>query len=247
MSKIGIIFCLYNCESTLDSCLNAWKQVKNENFIYSCVSSPFKGYEDFNPPKDNTVELVRAAKIMDSHFVHEGHLAETEARGLCLQYLKMQECDTVFCVDGDEIFTIEQINKIIKYVENNPQSLWFKLSLKNYIFDEKTYLEEPFTPARIYRISAPPFKLGVFYQDNDISYVYNDQEVQNSVVKNKVIPQKIAWIKHLTWQSNENSRLKVQYQQKRWNLCSYEWKDGQIQFNEEYYKNKSKPKILKDV
>lgn len=249
MNKWGIIFCSYNSAETVKESLLSWKQVKSESpdkFVYSCVSVPFLEYKDFEIAEDNTIELVRAAQIMDSHFynVPEKYLKETDARGLCLQYLKMQECDYVFFVDTDEIYTVEEINKIIQYVESSPDVLWFKLSLKNYIFDEKSYLEEPFCPARIYRVSAPPFKLGVFYQDNDISYVYNDQEVQNSVVKNKVITQKIAWIKHLTWQSNENSRLKVNYQLKRWNLCSYEWKDGRIQFNEDFYKNKSKPKIL---
>ncbi len=248
MSKIGIIFCLYNCESTLDQCLNAWKQVKDERFVYSCVSAPFKGYEDFNPPKDNTIELVRAANIIDKHFTSETHLAEVDARGLCLQFLKMQECDLIWMVDGDEIYTVEDINKILDYVEKNQDVLWFKICLKNYVFDEKTYLELPFTPARIYRVSAPPFKLGVFYQDNDISFIYNDQEVNNTVIKNKVIPQNLVWVKHLTWQNNENSRLKCDYQLKRWNVCSYKWDkiENKLKFREEFYSGKQLPKVISE-
>ena len=246
MPKYGIIFCLYNCESTLDSCLDAWKQVKNERFVYSAVSAPFKGYEDFNPPKDNTIELVRAANIMDHHFYSKDFIAEIDARGYCLDYLKSNNCDIIWMVDGDEVYTVDQINNIIKYIEDNPSTAWFKLCLKNYIFDNSTYLEEPFTPARIYRVSARPFKLGTFYQDNDISYAYGENQVQNPAVKNKVVPKKVAWIAHYTWPSNEISKLKVNYQQKRWGLCSYEWADNKLQFSEDYYKNKPKPRVIKD-
>ncbi len=246
--KIGIIFCLYNCESTLNDCLNAWEQVGTNQFVYSCISTPFKGYEDFNPPVDNTVNLVRASEIMNAHFINESYLEETQARGLCLQYLKNENCDIIWMVDGDEIYTVEQIKSIIKYIENNPETTWFKLCLKNYIFDSKTYLEEPFIVPRIYRVTARPFELGTFYQDNDIDYIQTVGEtkvsIPNGFIKNKTIPQKLVWVSHLTWPSNENSRLKVEYQLKRWNLCSYSWKDGKLDFNPDYYKNKQLPKIL---
>lgn len=246
--KIGIIFTAFNCASTIEKCLESWISIKSKEFVYACVSVPFKQYQNRNIQEDNTVELIRAVNIMDYHVVEPKFIEETEARGLCLQYLKDQNCDLVFMVDGDELFTIENINNIIEYVDKNPNIAWFKLSLKNYVFNEQTYLEEPFTPARIYRTNFAPFKLGNFTDDNNICFSTNGKFIPDIALRSKTIPKETAWIKHITWMSNLSSKNKVLYQRARgWN-CSYSWNDikDELEFNPDYYKNKQLPKVIKE-
>lgn len=245
--KIGIIFCMFGNQDFVEPCLNAWKQVKNEFFVYSCVSAPFEGYEDLKVETDNTAELIRAANIMDFHFITDKYIKETDARQKCLDYLKEQNCDTVFLVDIDEFYTVEEVNKILEYVDKNKDVAWFKLSLKNYIFDDKTYLEQPFCPPRIYRVNFPPYKLDKFYQDNNIAYLnINNVSFPDSFIRNKTVPQSVAWISHYTWPSNETSKNKVFYQLKRWKTCSYQWneQENKLEFNPDYYKNKESPKFI---
>lgn len=253
--KYGIIFCAYNCASTVEKCLEPWKEIKNSQFVYSCVSVPFLQYKDSNILEDNTVELVHAANVMDYHITKPKFIQETEARGLCLQYLISQGCDIIIQVDGDELFILDNINNILDYVEKNPQAAWFKLSFKNYVFNENSYLEEPFTPARIYRVNHTPFRLGKFYNDNNIGYIYGYGDgltseqlpFSDGVVKNKIIPKEIAWIKHITWLNNETSKNKINYQKSRgWN-CSYAWDEEKgLIFNPEFYIGKSLPKLIKE-
>jgi len=251
INRIGIIFCAYNCAGTVMESLRSWSEIKQkypDQFVYSCISIPFKQYEDFELPEDNTIELVHAANIMDIHFTEPEYLTEIEARGLCLKYLKEQNCDTIWMVDNDEIYTVEEINNIINYIDQYPQIAWFRLSLKNYTFDKNSYLADPFTPPRIFRTNFPPFKLGLFRDDNNLLFNYDGKEVWDECLPNKTIPKSVAWIKHLSWLSNETSKNKVKYQKSRgWN-CSYEWDEinNKLIFNPVFYRGKQLPKVYKE-
>lgn len=246
--KIGIIFCAFNCADTIEECLKPWREVKDENFLYSCISAPFKQYENSGIPEDNTIKLVSESKLINKHFYDIGYPTEIEARGLCLDFLKKNGCDVIWQVDGDEVYTVEEINNILKYVEEYPQIAWFRLSLKNFVFDQNTYLADPFTPARIFRLSYPPFKAGSFRDDNNLSYIYGEgQDVWDECLANKIIPKEIAWITHYSWLSNETSKNKVKYQKDRgWN-CSYEWDEvnNKLIFNPQFYRGRELPKTIK--
>lgn len=240
MSKFGIIFTAFNSADTIERCLSPWAEIKNENFVYSCSTVPF---DKFAVDKvDNTAGIIKSKNIMDFHFVDSRAKSEIEARGICLEFLKTRNCDYVFLVDSDEFFTVEQISEIIKYVEKNDNFAWFKLSLKNYVFDEKTYLKEPFCPPRIFRLKFPPYELKDFREDNNLDYFHTVQkyEIPDLFLRNKQIPISVAWVKHLSWISNDRSRRKCEYQLKRWGKSSFQWneQENKLEFNNFYYDGK---------
>jgi hypothetical protein len=243
ITKIGLIFTVYNSQDSVMKCLEPWIKIKNNlsniQFVYSCVSVPF---EKFNAdPPDETVNIIKSTQIMDFLFADGQFKSEVESRGICLKYLKEIDCDIVWQVDlADEVYSIENIKNIVEYVAKNKNVAWFKLSLKNYFQTKNQYLAEPFTPARIFRVNFPPYKLHDFREDNNLTYFYQNAEIPDIFVKNKTIPKEICWIDHFSWSNPQRSKKKIEYQLLRWNKCSYRWNEEaqNIEFNPDYYKNK---------
>jgi len=248
--KIGIIFTAFNSADLILKCLDPWIKVKNtlnHQFVYSCVSVPF---EKFNIDKtDNTVELIKTTGIMDFLFADGQFKSEIAARGICLDYLKDNGCDFIWQVDADEFYTVEDITNIVNYIEKDKSTFWWKLCLKNYFQTDKQYLAEPFTPARIFRVNQPPYKLGDFIQDNDISFFYQRAEIPNSFVKSKVIPREVNWTKHLSWLNGSRSRDKIFYQNKRWGKSSYIYDEvtETVNFNPDYYPGGQFPEVIQEI
>jgi hypothetical protein len=267
--KIGIIYTAYNCEEYLVKSLTPWAKARRtklggHEFIICAVSVPFKNFECPNPDATPSILAINAIEEFPAYtgfvdndtFVHvtkpikgpgaidkailePKFIAETEARTLALDYLKSAGVDIVWQVDGDEFYTEEEIQKIIRFVEMQKFIPWFRIAYKNYIFDEKTYLTEPFTPARIHRIRLGNGLVATsFWDDNNILYQDSEVKTRDVQIASLTIPKALAWVKHLTWLSNDRSRQKVEYQLRRGWKCSYQWnyEKNCLEFNSEFYR-----------
>ncbi len=254
MSKIGILFCAYQCEDLLSKSLTPWinlKQNKNRNnhsFDICVVSVPFEGFDHGETPKDNTRGILGQAAHngeIDHVIVTDKPMKEVDARGLALKYLKEYSgSQIIWMVDSDEVYTEKDINNILNFVESNPFVTWFKVSLKNLVFDNNHYLEEPFTPPRIYRIfTSGGYIAEGFYDDNNIYYKRPFESSLPDNISDKefsslTIPKTVAFVPHVSWLSNERSKRKIAYQISRGWKCSFEWDDqtNSLIFNEDYYR-----------
>lgn len=249
--KIGILGCGYSCEDRLDERLYPWFKIAQKyNIIFSFVSARFSEYEDLNINQNNlptTIALnwYKKANLIQYLEIPEESMSEADARNLALKHLLNEKCDYISLLDlSDEFYTEEQIEKIIEYIsrEDNKFYGWFSLNFKNYIGDDNHWVDG-FHPPRIFRNKFTEFvALDKMTYDNDVQYI---DKLENKVldyryIPNKNIPKNIAFIKHLTWQSNQKSKEKIEYQEKRWgkDSCSYKWDDinNKIIFNKEYYK-----------
>lgn len=241
--KIGIILTGYNMEEYVSRCLGPWIQAKKikldgHEFVICGVSVPFAGFPASK--KDNTttiLEQLRQAGAINHLITEPENIPETTARGMALQWLKTQEVDIIWQVDLDELYTINDISNILACVDRNPFITWFRLSLKNYVLDEHTFLEEPFQPPRIHRINDRGYSAHSFSADNDIQYggkITRDIHPQEHFAT-MIIPQGVAWVRHMTWQNNSRSRRKIEYQLKgrNWPSCTFAWDDarGGLIFN----------------
>jgi hypothetical protein len=266
--KIGVLYVGYNQESYVSHSLSSWifaKKVNlaNHEYIISAVSLPFKEYKERNIIEDNTISILDHSleyKEIDSLIKEPKYISETEARNMSLQFLLANKVDVVILVDSDEFYTLEDIEKIFTYVSLERWISWFAVSLKNYVFDENTYLKIPFTPPRIFRTVTNGYRLLEMSYDNDVTYQTTLLTPKGDVVRNishrdlptKIIPQNIAFVRHLTWLSNEKTKEKIIYQKSRWgeNGCSFEWNNelNALEFSKAYYlsNHKSYPEILKD-
>lgn len=245
--KIGIIYTAYNMEEYIDPSLACFHTLKHMGVDLSivAVSVRFAGFPE--EAKDNTrKELIRAYGdgILSHVITHPDGISEVEARNKALQLLKSEGVEIIMQVDADEFFTVNDFNRIMAFVESQPFVAWFRLSLKNFVFDERTYLVVPFTPPRIHRVkTSDGLILHRFTDDNDICYINNNSAfIDPRIVPSMTIPPVVAWIKHFSWLNNERSRKKVLYQQSRGWTCDFAWdeKTGLI-WNEKAFVNKTKP------
>ena len=254
--KIGIIYVAYGCKDYVVPSLTPWIELKKENqdnndaiISIAAVSMPF---EKFSGTEDGTLEILHdfcAKQEVDKVFTCDFPVKETEARTKALRYFVEQGFDLIIQWDADEFATVEQLKRIIAEVEGNPFDVWFKISYKNYVCSDKTYLKSPFQPARIFRLKTNTGAIAdSFWDDNNVQYRLGTQLIRDiDAFPCNIIPKSIGWIRHLTWLNNERSKKKVEYQVARGWTCSYSWnyETNQLEFNKEYYKkNMLPPPIL---
>lgn len=245
--RIGVLYTAFNDKNFLEKNLIPWIEIRknklnNHEFIISVVSVPFEEYKEIIDDKDDgTIDLLKIylkeGKIdylIDSPKFVKEHIARNSA----LQKLLEQNIDYLWIVDNDEEYNQKNIESIINYVIFNKFVKWFSISFKNYVFDNNTYLIEPFTPPRIFANDKNQ-KILCFYFDNDILYNNNDHKISYKNFISLNIPKQIAWVKHFSWISNEKSKNKVKYQEKHFapTGCSFKWNEQKgLVWNEDYFK-----------
>lgn len=229
MTKIGVILCGYGTRDLIDRAISPWLSLRmNPTYdIRICaVSVRFAGFEGED---DGTRERLRwyLENGEIDHLVDSPDgMTEVAARSAALSWLMNRGITHSWQVDSDEQYEVDQIKRIVLWVETNPFIVWHRLNLRNLVFDEHTYLAEPFTPSRIHRIDSLSSCIAdSFYEDNGIQYLsvvtgklFPDREFASATV-----PESIAAIKHYSWINDERSRLKQAYQWRRWNYCSFAW------------------------
>lgn len=231
--KIGVILTGFNMEEHVAPCLDAWvqaraRQLDGYEFIICVVSVPFAGFPVAE--EDDTVECLAAhlvAHRIDHLITEPRNILETTARGMALNWLVRSGVDILWQVDIDERYTAADISAVLAHIQRDEWSAWWRVCLKNYVFDESTYLVEPFTPPRIHRVRVDGYRAHSFSADNDIQYggrITRDIILQGRFAS-ATVPQSVAWVRHLTWQSaGDRSRRKIAYQTARWgNVCSFAW------------------------
>ena len=121
----------------------------------------------------------------------------------------------IWQLDSDEAYTRTEIDRILKFVETNPFTTWFRVSFKNYVGDG--YLEQPFTPPRIFRTKHGDSVIKDFTGDNDISYTKEGYGLMpQEEYPSLTVPKNIAWVTHYSWPNTEKSKKKIEYQEGRW-------------------------------
>lgn len=222
----GIIFTAYNVRETAVQSLTPFLRPE---FEVVAVSVPFKEYKD-DPYDDNTVELLRPFDI--KIITEPKFILEAEARNLAINALPSY-LDYYWIVDGDEIYTKEQIDRILEYLEQN-SAMSYSLCFKNYV--KESYMLKPFVPPRIFKSYSGFFRNPKFYWDNDVCWQGANEFVSYKKLPHKTVPVNVAWIDHYTWLDDDKSRRKVEYQKKHFGHCSFKWENGHLEFDEEYFK-----------
>ena len=253
--KVGLIASAYNSASFLAECIEPWKKLKEKkeyslycSFIHAC----FKENEELGFPlksEDNTHNLLEkyySENFLDYYNFSNAYLKEHDARNVCLKNVLQEGVDYVWTIGLDEIYTLEEIEKILKFVEFNPWVDWFKINYKNYVFDGSQWVDG-FCPPRIFKVNTHGGLKSLYYDDD---FVYADGSDYKSLSSLEV-PRNIAHVRHMTW-LHSNGKSKVEYQKKRWGEegCSYSWnyEENKLEFNKNFYnKNKAQlPSLNKD-
>lgn len=241
--KIAIIYCSFGTLDLTPASLAPWLAAKaarlgGHDYTLAAVSCPFSGFPDTKD--DGTVDYLFSQisrEKIDHLVVSDVPIPETEARGRALQWLVAQGVDILIQWDSDEIPTEKDILGILRFIEGNPLVPFFKFSLRNAVFNDKTFLKEPFTPARAHRVRSGSYVAHSFWDDNSV--LYHDDLTRHFKrdidLPCKTIPKSIAYPLHLSWLDNERSRKKCEYQEARSWKCSFRWNydTGHLEWNPE--------------
>ncbi len=224
--RIGCIYTAFNTREYLTDSLAPFLAAREQRlgghtWVLCAVNVAFAGFpiETEDGTRRALAEMHNDGTL-DNLIAGPDNIPETVARGMALTWLKGEGCDTIWMADSDEFPTLHHLSQIVEFVTDNPWVAWFKLSLKNYVFDTNTYLIEPFTPPRIFRVAASALDATHFSADNDISY----GGIPCHVLASLTIPAQVAWIPHFSWLSDDRAHRKIAYQMARWgDACSFRW------------------------
>lgn len=248
--RIGVIFCAWQSEDLLAASLVPWVAARRarlggHEYVICAVACPFVGFPQ--TPLDNTLPMLVDARDrheIDGIVTQSEPIKETDARGRALGWLMAQGVDIIYQADADEYPTESDIARIMAFVEATPLTAWYRLSLKNLVFDEHTHLVEPFTPPRIHRARVGGYRVHSFWDDNNVTYggVITRDLKRDVDFASMTVPKETAWVRHASWLSNERSRQKCAYQVSRGWLSSFRWDDQRgLCFNEAFYAKRGLP------
>jgi hypothetical protein len=255
--KIGLLYTCYNCENYIDSSLTPWLKLREEfNIVIAANSGMFKEYAQLGIPEKNEGTLKKLLeKKLDFLVTTTGKnlLDEDYSRDICLEYLnggrwkRNDSCDLLIVVDGDEIYTEDNIRNIIKFVQENPDHDGYRVNMKNH-----TLQKDLFTFYNHDRIFWMKKNGGIsrFFFDNQFEYV--DHANGTTTVKYSDsfnIPPSAALINHYSWLPEDSrTKDKIKYQNLRYHginndvpenaRCSFKWSD-KLEYNEDFFRFRS--------
>lgn len=253
MNKLGIIFTSYATENLTTQSLEPW--LKQDDIKVSAVSFPFINFDKLDNSKNLEILRNLKEKYKDKFIslrTGDFHVTEEYARDKALQDILLFS-DFCMILDSDEIYTIEEINKLRQYINDNGGfHPIMKIEFKN-LFGDIHHFIENFNPARIWKKNIlDVFSLTKCYYDNNFIYKNNitNEEFKDTDFLHHIIPKEILQPVHYSWNDPERSKRKVQYQEKHFGVCSFRWNNekNKIEINENYYNKTGKEKpIIKEL
>lgn len=217
--KIGVILAAYNCHEFIDECLEPWLRIRELDddieIIIAATSGRFSLYRDLGIPEKNS-ETINKLYTKGLDFVvstsGDNLLEEDRSRDICLEYLKPHNCDMIWLLDGDEIYTEQQIRGIIDFMERRPDKEGFSIWLKNYVI-KYPYFIPPWSRPTIYR-NRIYGGIGRFYFDSFFEFQDGIHGIKDIEIEQ--IPKNIAFVDHYSWTDREATRDKIKYQNSRY-------------------------------
>lgn len=219
---IGVLACLYGNTDLLPEALAPWTEFKTTagasgtRVVVAAINAQFAEYAELGYPNDDepTRALLRTHPAIDHLCIAERPLTEAAARTAALKKLQEEGADLVWMLDGDELYTTEQIREIFAYVQATPQFDYYHVHFDNRVFGAPG--DEPFFPPRIFRTDRAK-GIREFTFDNEVSY--NDGSAQGAHTPG-IVPKRLAHVRHETWRT-QNAAQKIAYQRKHFGYCMF--------------------------
>ncbi len=260
--KIGVILVAYEAPS-LNRLLAPWMSCKrgifndlnelvvpplpNTEIVICAVSAVFQEYYDLGVRYDNrstekTLLSYKEFGEIDEYItIKDKPIIDFQSRSAAWGYLKDKNVDVTIQLDSDEFYSLDDVVKLISYIESNPFYDYYRINFKNYFGqqNEKTYVLD-FKPVRvIWNNKHGGIKDWIW--DNDVSF---KDGTRTPHCAGKTIPINICHPTHYSWVGDKNTLIrKINYQLKCLGCCSYKWSEEQnkLVFNEPYYASHGLP------
>jgi hypothetical protein len=245
--KIGISSIVYESRELLEKCFLPWNEIKKDkNLIpeitdikiclgHGCFEETFAlGFPILS--SDDTCEVAKDLKEkgeIDELIIYDTPQKEYDMWTNNFLKLKELDIDLLIMVNVDEIWTVDEIKKLIKFVKSNDLVDYFKVNFKNYCIDYNTWVDDFIVP-RVWFVNKNQ-GLKRFYQDELVEYNNGNKDINCSHLN---VPNTLIFPKHYSWVgSKEYLQRKLKFQALRFGICSYSWddKNDKLQLNDEFY------------
>ncbi len=242
--RIGISGLGYQCEEHLADVLQPWIDLKmsgKHEILISVAHGIFPEVYAISQCSregpDRCIAFLReylSDEKIDALFISPEPKYEWDLRTRTLPVLLRRQIDLLWLLDlQDEIYSVEEVLRIIDFIESHQEMVWFKINFKNYVFAFDCYVDDFIVP-RVW-LARIPACIRCFHYDNSITY--EDGQKQESL-PHCTIPRDVAFPRHLSWVGPpEYLKRKIRFQNLHYGICSYKWDEekNRLQFNEEYY------------
>ncbi len=253
--KLAVIYCTYDLPKYIHKSLNPWINLKNElgigifgvhglfkeNFENGVKDEDFETQQELLKLRfEDKIDWLYLQNNYDAPSVARKYEKEAEIRDYaCQEILSRGGYTHLMILDGDEIYTEQEIRNIHNYVDDNKFVAWFSLEFRNLTFSDTQYTKG-FIPPRIFSLSTGPFQIKKIYWDNDIVYVSKSDQsaIDYKLLASEKIPVRLCNPKHLTWNDFDRSCVKIRYQEQHFGHCGFEInkEEKRIQFSESFHK-----------
>lgn len=255
---LGLHSICYNTNATLERAFAPWREVKNgalkrlvEDVYFAVQAAAFPETVKLGYPiksDDRTIETLerfRDDDLIDELTIHEEPVEEQDlwsynVRDLMFESAASPGIDYIVMVGGDECWTVEEIEKMLKFVQRNPLTDYFKVNFKNY-FGRGKYVKDFIAP----RIWNNKRNGGVecHYKDDLVMYKNGKRDTECSCM---TVPSKVVFPAHYSWSlppecSDEDNKKfvmrKLGFQKLRYVNCSYRWNEekNELELDPTYY------------
>lgn len=228
-----------------DSCVNPWFDLKDKyDLVFATCSGVHQQMPKEAKKKANANNAYSLLKILGKDFdfivstMGKNNWTDEKSKNYMLNYLKDQNVDLIWIVDGDEIYTKTQIVNIIEFIESNTQYDIYTLNYKNHVFKKNLWIDD-FHKRVIYWINRNE-GIKEFIFDTDVKY--NNNLLAIDVKSNCIIDRDIAFIDHYTWLAeDQRSKDKIEYQNAKYygeegEKCAFIYDNiNGLQFNKNLY------------
>jgi hypothetical protein len=255
--KIGITCIGYECLEHVDRTLEPWLKIRNNEIKSDLIESVeigishgcFEETAQLGYPiksQDGTLEkfsAMRSSGQIDHLFIHDNPKKEYDM--WTENFVAMQErIDMLVLLPIDEVWTVQEIENTLRFIQFNELADYFKINFKNYCIDFNTWVDDFIVPR--FWFTKRQGGLKGFYKDDLVEYNNGKKDVQCSHL---VVPTNLAFPKHYSWVgSKEYLQRKLKFQGLRYGDCSYAWDEAtdRLKLNDEFYRKFGRPKpILK--
>jgi hypothetical protein len=265
--SIGVVNINYDCAKTLDLAFNPWREVKDgalkglvDNVWISSRHVCFPETASLGYPlhsTDGTIEKLDdlwADSVIDELLIYPEPVEEQIAWSDNLPFLQSKNPDIIMMVNSDEIFTVNDITRIVEFIQRNGLTDFFRINFKNY-FGRGKYVDNFIVP----RVWSNKRNGGVlnFYKDDLCTFVNGKKDVECSCM---TIPKKLCFPAHYSWSlppqysDEENKKFvmrKLGFQKIRYVYPSYRWNEekNELELDPTYYTRfgLAMPQVLHNV
>lgn len=250
--KVGITFIGYECSELMPRALAPWQEIRKnggvdeiESLVISLSHGCFEETAKLNFPilsTDGSAEWMKNTAIAgdaDNSLIYPNPMKEYDMWSGNYQFFK-DKVDFMVMLNHDEIWTLDEIKKLFKYIAFNPWVDYYKVNFKNYCINESTWVSNFIVPRMWWTKRHGGLKR--FYQDELVEYNDGLKDVHCS---HAVVPG--IFPKHLSWVgSKAYLQRKLAFQALRFGSCSYAWDDKNdcLMLNDDFHAKFGVPKPI---